>query len=291
MSQVDSLFGPKPRRNESRFERRMTDHIEPWMAAKVLLDRLARGLPVAALGVRSSRTADVARIARSTGHQAIWIDMEHSTIPVDTAAMICAASVDLGLVPFVRPPEQDYGVIGRLLDGGAMGIIAPRIETAEQARELVAACKFPPLGHRSAIGTLPLVEFRAIPVGDFNGLMNTATIVKVLIESPLGVANIRSIAAVPGVDLIGIGTNDLTAEMGIPGEYRNSDVRHAHEVALAACRDLGKPLVIGGIADPAYAAELIRMGAAPFLFTGIDTELLLDAARDRIRQALASINA
>jgi 4-hydroxy-2-oxoheptanedioate aldolase len=269
----------------------MTDRIDPWLAAKVLLDRLAQGLPVAALGVRCSRTADIARIARSTGHRAIWIDMEHSTMPVDTAAMICAASLDLGLVPFVRRPERDYGVIGRLLDAGAIGIIAPRIETAEQARELVAACKFPPHGHRSAISTLPIVEFKAIPVGDFNALMNSATIVKVLIESRLGVENIASIAAVPGVDLIGIGTNDLTAEMGIPGEYRHADIRHAHEAALAACRDIGKPLAIGGIGDPAYAAELIRMGAAPFLFTGIDTDLLLGAARDRIRQTLASIGA
>jgi 2-keto-3-deoxy-L-rhamnonate aldolase RhmA len=267
----------------------MTERIDPWSAGKLLLDRLARGLPVAALGVRCSRTADIARIARSTGHQAIWIDLEHSTMPVDTAAMICAASADLGLVPFVRRAEHDYGVIGRLLDGGAMGIIAPRIETAEQARELVAACKFPPFGHRSAISTLPLVEFKAMPAGELNTLLNSATIVKILIESPLGVENIASIAAVPGVDLIGIGTNDLTAEMGIPGEYRHARVRHAHETVLAACRKVGKPLAIGGVGDPAYAAELIRMGAAPFLFTGIDTDLLLGAARDRIRQALAPI--
>jgi len=257
----------------------------------MLTERLRAGELTLMLGIRSGRTTDIVHIAHSTGHHAIMVDLEHSTMPVDTAAMICAASVDLGLVPFVRRPEQDYGVVGRMLDCGAMGIIAPRIETAEQARELVAACKFPPLGHRSAIGTLPIVEFRSMPVGDFNGLMNSATIVKVLIESPLGVQNIRAIAAVPGVDLIGIGTNDLTAEMGVPGQYRNSDVRRAHEVALAACRDLGKPLVIGGIADPAYAAELIRMGAAPFLFTGIDTDLLLGAVRDRIRQSLASINA
>jgi LmbE family N-acetylglucosaminyl deacetylase len=77
----------------------------------------------------------------------------------------------------------------------------------------------------------------------------------------------------------------------MPGEYWHADIRRAHVAALAACRDLGKPLVIGGIADPAYAAELIRMGAAPFLFTGIDTDLLLGAARDRIRQALASVGA
>ena len=118
--------------------------------------------------------------------------------------------------------------------------------------------------------------------------MNSATIVKILIESPLGIENVESIAAVPGVDLIGIGTNDLTAEMGIPGEFRHTDVRRAHEAALAACQHVGKPLAIGGIGDAAYAAELIRMGAAPFLFTGIDTELLLGAARDRIRQTLTA---
>jgi 4-hydroxy-2-oxoheptanedioate aldolase len=266
----------------------MIDRMEPWLSAKALMERLARGRPVAALGVRSSRTAEIARIANSTGHQAIWVDMEHSTMSVDTAAMICASALDLGLVPFIRPPERDLGIIGRLLDGGALGIIAPRIETAEQARDLVAACKFPPLGHRSAISTLPHVGFRAIPVGELNTLMNSATIVKVLIESPLGIENIGSIATVPGVDLIGIGTNDLTAEMGIPGEFRHPDVRRAHEAALAACQHLGKPLAIGGIGDIAYAAELIRMGAAPLLFTGIDTDLLLGAARDRIRQALAA---
>jgi 4-hydroxy-2-oxoheptanedioate aldolase len=264
----------------------MTERIEPWLTAKALLGRLAQGLPVAVLGVRCSRTAEIVRIARSTGHQAIWIDMEHSTIPVDTAAMICASALDLGLVPFIRRPERDYGVIGRVLDGGALGIIGPRIETAEQARDLVAACKFPPFGHRSAISTLPQVEFKAIPVGELNALMNSATIVKVLIESPLGIENVASIAAVPGVDLIGIGTNDLTAEMGIPGEFRHAEVRRAHEAALAACRQLGKPLAIGGIGDTGYAAELIRMGAAPFHFTGIDTELLLGAVRDRIRQTL-----
>ena len=120
------------------------------------MERLAQGLPVAVLGVRCSRTAEIARIARSTGHQAIWVDMEHSTMPVDTAAMICASALDLGLVPFIRRCQR--GISGSLdgyLDGGALGIIAPRIETVEQARDLVAACKFPPLGHPTPRGQHP----------------------------------------------------------------------------------------------------------------------------------------
>ena len=272
----------------------MNAELESWLAAKaanLVLDRLRQGLPVAVLGVRSARTTEIARIAKSTGHHAIWVDLEHSSMPIDTAASICAAALDVGLVPFVRVPEREYGVIGRLLDGGALGIIAPRIETAEQAAEVAAACRFPPLGHRSAIANLPQLEYRRVPADRMYDAVNRATAVKVLIESPGGIENIESIAAVPGVDIVGIGANDLTAEMGIAGNIRHPEVYKAFEAALVACRRAQKPLAIGGLADMAYAAEWIRAGAAPFFFTGIDTDLLLDAAHDRIRRALASINA
>jgi len=255
-----------------------------------LIERLNARQPVLALGVRTSRTPDIARIAKASGHDVIWIDLEHSTISIDTAAQICATALDIGLTPFVRIPEREYGVIGRLLDGGAVGIIAPRIETATQAEDLVAACRFPPLGHRSAIATLPHVGYKKIPVSTLNQDLNRLTLLKVLIESPLGISNIAEIAAVPGVDFLGIGTNDLTAELGVPGDFRHPGVRLAHEQALAACKRAGKPLAIGGIADAAYSAELIREGAAPFLMTGIDTDMFLSIALARATQALESIN-
>jgi 4-hydroxy-2-oxoheptanedioate aldolase len=261
----------------------------PWLVARAAIERLTRGLPVTALGVRSSRTPDIARIARSSGHDALWIDLEHSAMPIDTAAQICAVALDIGLAPFVRVPEREYGVIGRVLDGGALGIIAPRIETVEEAQEIVAACRFPPLGHRSAVATLAYVDFQKLPPTQFNQTLNQATVVKILIESPRGIENIAAIAALPGVDIVGIGTNDLSAEMGVAGQFRHPDVRAAHQSAITACRQARKPLAIGGIADMAYAAELIRLGASPFLFTGIDTDLLLAAAGDRVTRALASL--
>jgi 4-hydroxy-2-oxoheptanedioate aldolase len=268
----------------------MSDDKAPWLVARAAVDRLSRGVPIAALGIRSSRTAEIARIARSCGYHAIWVDLEHSTLSIDTAALICAAALDLGLASFTRIPEREYGVIGRLLDGGVLGIIAPRVETVEQAQDVVAACRFPPLGHRSAIATLPHMDFGKLPAEQFNRAMDRATVVKILIESPRGIENLAAIAALPGVDLIGIGTNDLAAELGVAGQVRHPDVRRAHESAIAACQRAGKPLAIGGVGDAAYAAELIRLGASPFLFAGIDTELLLGAARERIGQALASLN-
>lgn len=270
----------------------MAQETAPATAAastNLVVSRLLQRLPVAALGIRCSRTPDIARIARASGHHAIWVDLEHSSISIDAAVQICAAAFDIGLMPFVRVPEREYGVIGRLLDGGAGGIIAPRIETVVQAEDLVAACRFPPLGHRSAIGTLPHVGYRKMTAPDFNTAMNQATALKVLIESPLGIENIEGIAAVPGIDIVGIGTNDLSAELGVAGDFRHPRVRAAHDAALAACLRVGKPLAIGGIADAGYAAELMHRGAAPFLMTGIDTDLLLAAAQERVRLAFASL--
>jgi 2-keto-3-deoxy-L-rhamnonate aldolase RhmA len=134
------------------------------------------------------------------------------------------------------------------------------------------------------------VGFKKLPAEQFNQIMNRATVVKILVESPLGIERIEAIAALPGVDIVGIGTNDLSAELGVAGQYSHPSVRHAHEAAIRACQRAQKPLAIGGIGDLAYGAELIRLGAAPFLFTGIDTDLLLGAARDRVSQALASLN-
>jgi 4-hydroxy-2-oxoheptanedioate aldolase len=268
----------------------MLDDKAPWLIARAAVERLSQGKPVAALGVRSSRTTEIARIARGSGHHAIWIDLEHSTMPIDMAAQIGAAALDLGLAPFARIPEREYGVIGRLLDGGVLGIIAPRVESAEQARDIVAACRFPPLGHRSAIGTLPHLNFQKLSATELYHTMNRATVVKILLESPRGIENAGAIAELPGVDIVGIGTNDLAAEMGVEGQFRHPKVRAAHESAIGACQRAKKPLAIGGLGDLAYAVELIRLGAAPFIFTGIDTDLLVAAARERLAQSLASLS-
>jgi 2-keto-3-deoxy-L-rhamnonate aldolase RhmA len=103
-------------------------------AGNPFLDRLRAGELTLMLGVRGSRTTDVVHIARSTGHHSIMVDLEHSTMSTDVAAALCVAADNLGMTPIVRIPEREYGMIGRLLDGGAHGIVASRIETAEEAR-------------------------------------------------------------------------------------------------------------------------------------------------------------
>src|SRR5580704_2345528 len=120
-----------------------------------MLQRLAQGEPLLSLGIRNARTAEIVRMAKTAGFGLVWIDLEHSSISIDCAVQIIASAADLGLEGWVRVPEREYGVIGRLLDGGATGIIVPRVETAAEAQDIVDACRFPPRGRRSQIARLP----------------------------------------------------------------------------------------------------------------------------------------
>jgi 2-keto-3-deoxy-L-rhamnonate aldolase RhmA len=246
-----------------------------------LLDRLRAGESLLSLGVRFSRTADIARMASGAGYDLVWIDLEHSSMSIDAAAQIAASAHDIGLGAWVRVPERDYGVIGRLLDGGATGIIGPKIETGDEARLLAAACRFPPLGQRSMIARLPQTGFVRTPVADLVAAANAGVIVQALIESLRGIDNADAIAAAPGVDILAVGTNDLTAEMGCPGEVTNSEVMAACAAVADAAARHGKVAIIGGVAGDDHFRELLGLGFAPFVFAGIDTDIVADGLAAR----------
>ena len=245
------------------------------------LDRLRGGELTLMLAVRSSRTADVVRIAHQTGHHAIMVDLEHSAMPLDTAAQLCATAGDLGLTAFVRVPEREYGAIGRLLDCGAHGIIAPRVETAEEACTVSRACRFAPRGQRSQLTMVPQLGMRPAPAQTLNPALDDLTIVQILVETPVGVDNADAVAQLDGVDMLAIGANDLTAELGVPGRYDDPRARDAIAAVAAACRRHGKLLLVGGIADLAILGDLIPLGVCPLYLTGTDTELLYTAASAR----------
>jgi len=251
------------------------------------LDRLRHGELTLMIGIRSSRTTEVVRIARETGHHAIMVDLEHSAMPLSVAAEMCATANDLGMAAFVRIPERDYGIIGRLLDGGATGIIAPRIETVEQAASVARACRFPPQGQRSQLAMVPQLGMRPTPAKDLNPRLDDATIVHILIETPEGIANADAIAALPGTDIIAIGANDLCAELGMPGVFGDHRLKECVAKAAAACRRHGKLLMLGGVGDLAILRELMQLGVSPLQLTGTDTDMIFGAAEDRCRRLIA----
>ncbi len=247
-------------------------------------EKLARGEVVASMTVRLARSVEIARIAKTAGFDSIYVDIEHSSLSLETTSQICIAALEIGIAPFVRVPSTRPEHVSRALDAGALGVIAPHIGSAAEAREVVAAAKFPPQGERSAAGPLPHLHYRSFPAAEANAAMNEATMVVVQFETAQAIEKADEIAAVGGVDMVLIGTNDLLADMGLPGQYEHERVREAYALTLAACRRHGKHLGVGGLATrPKLAAEFVRMGAR-YVSTGTDLAFLLAAATERAKQ-------
>jgi 2-keto-3-deoxy-L-rhamnonate aldolase RhmA len=239
-----------------------------------VLRRLAQGEPLLSLGIRNARTAEIVRIAKTAGFGVVWIDLEHSSISIDCAVQIVGSAADLNMEAWVRVPERDYGVIGRLLDGGATGIVAPRVETAEEAQKVIDAARFPPRGQRSQIALLPQAQYRRMPAAELMRCADLATTVHILIESAAGVRNADAIAAIDGVDILHVGMNDLSVDLGHVDHLRHADILEACKNVIAAARCRGKLAVVGGSSDSALLVEMLNAGAAPLVFAAMDTDVL-----------------
>jgi 4-hydroxy-2-oxoheptanedioate aldolase len=247
-------------------------------------EKLARDEVVSSITVRLVRGVEIALIARTAGFDALYVDLEHSSFSRETTSQICIAALAAGIAPFVRVPDIKPEHIAGALDGGALGVIVPHIRSAQEAREVVAAAKFPPLGERSAAGGLPHLGYRSFPTAETNRALNQATMVIVQLETADALERTEEIVAVQGVDLVLIGTNDLLADWGIPGQYEDERVRGAYARVIAACREMRKHVGVGGLSTrPKLVAEFVRMGAR-YVSTGTDLAFLLAAATEKAGQ-------
>ncbi len=247
-------------------------------------EKLARDEVVASMTVRLVRNVEIASLARTAGFDSLYVDVEHSSFSLETTSQICIAALGAGIVPFVRVPSIRPEHVSRALDGGALGIIAPHIVSAAQAREVVRAAKFPPLGERSAAGGVPHLQYRSFPPAEANKALNDATMVIVQCESAEFLEKVDEIVAVEGIDMVLVGTNDLLADWGLAGQYEHERVRAAYARIIAACRRHHKHVGVGGLSTrPALVAEFVRMGAR-YVSTGTDLAFLLAACTERAKQ-------
>jgi len=245
-------------------------------------DKLARGEVVASMTVRLVRGVEIARIAKTAGFDSLYVDMEHSSFSLETMGQICMAALEAGVTPFVRVPG--VADVQRILDAGALGIIAPHVQSAAEARDYVKAAKYPPLGERSNAGPLPHLQYRSFPAAQAYAAIDAATMVIVQFESDEAIRNADEIVAVEGVDMVLIGTNDLLADWGLPGQYDHPRVRDAYEKTIAACKKHGKHAAVGGFATrPDLAAQYVRMGAR-YVSTGTDLGFLLAACAAKAKE-------
>ena len=145
---------------------------------------------------------------------------------------------------------------------------------------MVDAFRFQPIGHRSIGGGYPQFGFAAVPAQEVITALNDATLVVAMLETPRAIENAEKIAAVPGIDVLLMGTNDLCLEMGIPGQLDNERVVAAIDTVIGACKKHGKWPGLGGV----YGKELMKRYIARgmrFVLCGSDLAILLAAAQDQ----------
>ncbi len=215
--------------------------------------------------MRMSRTVNIVALAATCGYDGLYVDLQHSSIDLDMAAQIFQAGLLSDVTVFARVPSLEPGTIGRVMDAGAMGILAPDIRSGDDARLLVKAALIAPKGERSVGSGIPNPRFRDVPAAALADRINAATLLIAMIETPEGVAAAEEIAAVEGIDAVEIGSNDLTTAMGIPNQYDHERLREAYRHVIAACRKHGKPMIAGGIRGRKLLEVLHRDGRLALL--------------------------
>ncbi len=208
-------------------------------------------------------------------------DMEHSGYDVSTIADLLAWTHGTSYAPFVRIPEARYHFISRILDAGALGIMVGNVKTPEQAAYIVDSAKYPPIGHRGLGLSHAHNNYVAPHPVEYLQFANDNTTVICQIESPEGLANAEEIAATPGVDILWVGHFDLTANMGIVGQFDHPAFHAALQTVIQAARKHGKYSAI----QPGNPQQLAEWKAAGFdiLSYGADHAVYLNALREGIR--------
>jgi 4-hydroxy-2-oxoheptanedioate aldolase len=247
-----------------------------------LQERLARRQPAFG-GWCTTGSPFAAELIALQGYHFVGLDAQHGLFSYDGLLTCMMALARTGSAIVVRMPSRDAAAAGRVLDAGAHGVIFPMIETADDAREAVEACRIYPGGRRSFGPLRASQSFGRDPVAVSAGVTCI-----VMIETVRGVENAEAIAAVPGVDCIYIGPGDLAITLGlppgldaIPGPHAEA-IEHVRAAAVARGVAVGMPC-----ADAAQAAELAARGFT-VLAIGADTWWLIECAR-REREALAEL--
>jgi 2-keto-3-deoxy-L-rhamnonate aldolase RhmA len=240
-----------------------------------LVSRLAGQKLFIGLSACVIRTPEIVTVARSTGFDFLLIDMEHGPIGLGDMATLALTAVEAGYPALVRVGGPTSPDLARVLDCGAEGIVVPHVETEAEARHVVEKCRFQPLGKRSLPSPLVRLGFRVPPAREMMAEVETQTLVVLMIESAAGVREADAIAAVPGVDGLMVGANDLAADMGHAGAVDHPEVLAAFTRVARAVEAHGKFFSTIGVAENLLASHATGLGAKLIVATN-DINLLMD---------------
>jgi len=213
-------------------------------------EKLKRGESVIGpvIGVNN---VEIAAQCAALGFDFIWLEMEHAPLNLETVRNVVLATRGLPAVPFARPPVNELWMAKRVLDAGVLGVIFPFTRTPELARQAAAACRYPPRGLRGSGAWL--AEFRWPAAQGYYDFADDNVLVVAIVEDAPGLAQVEEIAATPGIDVLFIGTSDLSFSLGLRGEQEHPKLEAAVARIAAAGKKHGKFL-----GRPALTPEQVK---------------------------------
>jgi 2-keto-3-deoxy-L-rhamnonate aldolase RhmA len=255
----------------------------PAMRANPVRERLRAGGNAFGVMAFEFFTPGLAPVLAASGAEFVILDMEHSGIAIDTVKAQIAHAHGAGIVPIVRVTACAYHLIAPVLDAGALGIMAPMIETREQAETLVAACRYRPEGRRGLGFSVAHDRYSGGAARPKMQAANDTILTIALIESARGVENAAAIMATPGLDLGWLGHYDLSDSLGCAEDFNDPRYVAAEERLLAAAAAADKPL--GWLVMTGEAAQQALRRGFRCICIGHEVALLRNALTQEFAKA------
>jgi staphyloferrin B biosynthesis citrate synthase len=188
----------------------------------------------------STPAAQIVELIGGAGFDFVIIDAEHALVNPETLEHMVRAAELSRLTALVRVPSAASPLVGQVLDGGAAGVVIPRVRAPADAREAVAACRYPPAGGRG-VAAGRAAAYGACDLGRFVRQADDGVLLGIMIEDREGVAAIDDILDVSGVDFVLEGAADLSSSLGLPWQTRHPAVREALAAVCRAAQRHGRP--------------------------------------------------
>jgi 2-keto-3-deoxy-L-rhamnonate aldolase RhmA len=227
------------------------------------------------------------QVLHNAGLDFVIIDNEHGMFTNEQLSALCRYAVAIGITPIVRVPDLQYHLIAQSLDGGAQGLVLPRIYTAEEVRRVVSYARYPPLGLRGSAQWRAYAGWRGGGVRDCMDVMNREVLLLFQIETAESVRDMEEILSVPGVDGTLVGPNDLSINLGTPDDWESDVMQAAMRKVVDVCDRLG---LISGI-HISDAQQSVRYGNMGYrlLSANSETGFMQGAATEFVKTVKGSL--
>ena len=251
--------------------------------------KLLNGEIALGMSIRISKSPDVVRLAKTSGHDFIFIDTQHSIFNLESIANLAHTALSCGIAPMVRVKGINDIDVALLLDNGVTGIVFPDIRTREDALRAVEICRFAPLGKRSVTGGYSQFNFERLTTAESMDRLENDTLVVCMIEDSIGLENIEAICNISGIDVIHFGAHDFAASIGKPGQLQDLEVLEAQAKVIKTARKNNKFVGCAGGRDIGKQVNMLKSGVQ-LITTNSDFGFLLNSAEGWVKDIKSQLN-